>query len=63
MGKVDKRIQEYLENPLLLPVDAGLEIGEKLRAPIRGESKKQAKQARKKVEKAIIAAPLPQCRR
>ena len=53
MGKVDKRIQECLENPLLLPVDAGLEIGEKLRAPIRGESKKQAKQARKKVEKAI----------
>ena len=46
MGKVDERIQEYLENPLLLPIDAGLEIGEKLRAPIRGESKKQAKQAK-----------------
>ena len=43
MGKVDKRIQEYLENPLLLSVDAGLEIGEKLRAPIRCETKKEAK--------------------
>lgn len=42
-----------IPSPTWQLIDAGLEIGEKLRAPIRGETKKQAKQARKKVEKAI----------
>jgi hypothetical protein len=51
-----KRAEEYLTNPLLLSVDAGLEVGEKLRRPLRGESKAEARQARKKVEKAIRPA-------